>query len=110
MLKVAMLSRWHVHADEYARTVINTGKAEITCVWDDDAARGAKFAQDLNCDFEPDLDKLLARDDVDAVVCTTATTLHHDVLIKVARAGKHIFTEKALAPHCKGMRRNRCRN
>ncbi|HIS67773.1 MAG TPA: Gfo/Idh/MocA family oxidoreductase [Candidatus Gallacutalibacter stercoravium] len=101
MLKVAMLSKWHVHAEGYAKTVLETGKAEITVVWDDDVERGAQFAKELNCDFEPDLDKMLARDDVDAVVCTTPTTMHHDVLIKVARAGKHIFTEKALAPTVK---------
>jgi 1,5-anhydro-D-fructose reductase (1,5-anhydro-D-mannitol-forming) len=41
---------------------------------------------------------LLARDDLDAVVVTTATSMHTDVLLKAARSGKHIFTEKLLAP------------
>ena len=98
MIKVAMLSKWHVHAGGYANQLKNSGKVEITCVWDDDTARGEAWAKELGCDFVADLDALLARDDVEAVVCDTPTTAHHDVLIKAAKAGKHIFTEKALCP------------
>lgn len=98
MLKVAMLSKWHVHAGGYAHTVKNDPNAEITVVWDDDKERGQAWANELGCDFEPCLDTLLARSDVDAVVCDAPTTAHCDVLVKAANAGKHIFTEKALAP------------
>ena len=98
MLKVAMLSKWHVHAAGYANMLKDTSKVEITAVWDDDIARGEAWAKELGADFEPDLDKLLARDDVEAVACDAPTTAHHDILIKAARAGKHIFTEKALCP------------
>lgn len=97
MLKVAMLSKWHVHAEGYARELVKTGKAEITAVWDENPERGAEWASRLGCDFEADLDKLLARSDVDAVCCDTPTTMHTDVLIRAAKAGKHIFTEKTLA-------------
>ncbi len=97
MLRVAMLSKWHVHAQGYARDFLKTGKAEITAVWDEKPDRGAEWAESLGCDFEADLDKLLARDDVDAVCCCTPTTMHTDVLLRAAKAGKHIFTEKTLA-------------
>lgn len=98
MLKVAMLSKWHVHADGYARMLKETGKVEITAVWDDDIARGEAWAHALGADFEKDLDRLLAREDVEAVICDAPTTAHHDILLQAARAGKHIFTEKALCP------------
>lgn len=98
MLKVAMLGKWHVHAEGYARELLQTGKVEITAVWDDDAERGKEWAKRLNTDFEPCLDTLLARTDVEAVICGNATTAHRDVIIKAAKARKHIFTEKALAP------------
>lgn len=97
MLKVAMLSKWHVHAEGYGRDLLATGKAEITCVWDEKPERGAEWAQRLGVDFESDIDALLAREDVDAVCCCTPTTMHTDILIKAAKAGKHIFTEKTLA-------------
>ncbi|MFV0502409.1 MAG: Gfo/Idh/MocA family protein [Lachnospirales bacterium] len=98
MLKVAMLSKWHVHAEGYANTVLKTGKAEITAVWDDDPERGLAWAKELGCDYEKDLDVLLARKDVEAVVCDAPTTSHKDILIKAAKARKHIFTEKSMAP------------
>ena len=97
MLRVAMLSKWHVHAEGYARDFLKTGKAEITAVWDEKPERGAEWAENLGVDFEADLDTLLAREDVDAVCCCTPTTMHTDVLIRAAKAGKHIFTEKTLA-------------
>jgi predicted dehydrogenase len=97
MLKVAMLSSWHVHAQGYANQFQNRPDAQVTAVWDENPEAGKKFAAGLNVDFEPDLDKLLARDDVDAVCVNAPTNIHREVMVKAALAGKHIFTEKVLA-------------
>ncbi len=105
MLNIAMLSKWHVHAQGYAKEALATGNVNITAVWDEDAKRGAEWAAELSCDFISDLDSLLARNDVDAVICCTPTTMHEEVLVKAANAGKHIFTEKALAPTVDGCKR-----
>lgn len=101
MLNVAMLSGWHVHAEGYAQDILNTGKAKVTVIWDDNKERGEKWAGKLGCDFSTNLDEVLARNDVDAVICDAPTTAHKEVLIKAAKANKHIFTEKALAPTLK---------
>jgi predicted dehydrogenase len=100
MLNVAMLSKWHVHADGYARQVRDYG-AKITAVWDEQPARGQEWAKALGVDFEAGLDQLLGRADVDAVVVDAPTSLHREVMVAAARAGKHIFTEKAMAPTVK---------
>lgn len=105
MLRVAMLSKWHVHAAGYARDIMSTGKAEIVAVWDENIQRGKDWAQEINADFEADLDTLLARKDIDAVICCTPTTMHDEVLVKAANAGKHIFTEKALSTTVEGCKR-----
>ncbi len=97
MVNVLMLSKWHVHARDYANTVMAQPDAKITCVWDEDTARGEAWARELGVAFEPDLNKALARPDVDAVVVDTPTTDHPAVMIKAAKAKKHIYTEKALA-------------
>ena len=76
MLRVAMLSKWHVHAAGYAREFLATEKAVITAVWDENPERGAEWAKELGCDFEANLDAVLAREDVDAVCCCTPTTMH----------------------------------
>ena len=97
MLRVAALSRWHVHADQYVREINEHPEARASVVWDEDADRGASWAADLGVPFEGDLERLLERDDVDAVSVTTPTSMHADVMVRAARAGKHIFTEKVLA-------------
>jgi predicted dehydrogenase len=97
MLKVAMLSGWHVHADGYAREFAAIDGVKLTAMWDEQPQRGMDFARKYEMDYVPDLDVLLARDDVDAVCVTTPTNMHRDVIIKAAKAGKHIFTEKVLA-------------
>jgi predicted dehydrogenase len=98
MVNVLMLSKWHVHAADYARTIMAQPDARISCVWDDDAARGAAWSKEMGADFEPDLGKALARGDVDAVVVDTPTSDHCRVMVAAARAKKHIYTEKVLAP------------
>lgn len=97
VLNVAMLSKWHVHADGYAHTLMDMDDVKITCVWDEDPKRGAEWAKSLDVDFEADLDTLLRRKDVDAVAVNCPTAMHPEIIIKAARAGKHIFTEKVLA-------------
>ena len=59
MFKVAMLSKWHVHAGGYANMIKGSGKAEIAAVWDDDKARGEAWAKELGAEFIPDLDNRL---------------------------------------------------
>ncbi|GAB3392207.1 Gfo/Idh/MocA family oxidoreductase [Humibacter soli] len=97
-LRVAVLSFWHVHAGDYARATTEHPGTELVAVWDDDEARGRAGAAQFGVEFEPDLDALLARDNVDAVTITTSTKDHRAVMVKAAQAGKHIFTEKLLAP------------
>lgn len=96
MIRIAMLSKWHVHAEGYAKEFNNSGKAQVTCVWDEEPERGKPWAESIGCDFVSDLDDVFKRDDVDAVCVTTPTTMHREVMLKAAAAGKHIFTEKAL--------------
>ncbi len=97
MLKIAMISRWHVHADQYAKEIQDTPGVEIAGVWDDDTARGKQWAEELKCPFYPDYDALLSNPDIDGVAVVSSTNLHPELLIKAANAKKHIFTEKVLA-------------
>ena len=96
-IRVAALSRWHVHADEYAQAVRAFPGAELAAVWDEDAQRGAAWGAELGVEFAPELGVLLARQDIDAVLITTPTSAHRAVIEAAAIAGKHVFTEKVLA-------------
>ncbi len=96
MLSVAMLSRWHVHANDYARQANSHPDMRISAVWDEDAARGRSWAEELGVPFHQDLAALLARPDIDGVIVDTPTSMHRDVIVQAAKNGKHIFSEKVL--------------
>jgi len=96
MINIALVGTWHVHFDGYAREAAKRKEVRLTALWDPDEKAGREAAQRHGCEFVADYDALLARADVDAVMVCTSTDLHKEVIIKAARAGKHIFTEKVL--------------
>jgi predicted dehydrogenase len=98
MIRVAMLSFWHVHAKDYAKQATDHPDTQIVAVWDEVPTRGQEAAQTWGGQFFSDLDTLLAQSSVDAVIVDTPTDRHRDVMVAAARAGKHIFTEKVIAP------------
>jgi predicted dehydrogenase len=98
MIRLAMLSFWHVHAQDYLQQAQKNPDAKIAAVWDESAERGRARAQALGVPFYERLNDLLAQANVDGVIVDTPTTLHRDVMVAAANAGKHIFTEKVLAP------------
>src|SRR5579883_2764842 len=98
MIRVALLSFWHVHAKDYARQATAHPEAEIVAAWDESPERGRAEAERWGARFYERLDDLLARPEIDGVIVDTPTVQHREVMLAAARAGKHIFTEKVLAP------------
>ncbi|WP_372010118.1 Gfo/Idh/MocA family protein [Paenibacillus chitinolyticus] len=97
MLKVALLSFWHVHALDYEKDANQHPGTQVTAIWDEDPARGRKEAENRGIPFYENLAELLADDEIDGIIVTTPTHLHRDVMVAAAKAGKHIFTEKVVA-------------
>ena len=97
MIQVALLSKWHVHAEGYGQQFAKIPGVKIAVVWDEDPVRGKEWADSIGCDFEPDLETAVNRKDVDAVSVGTPTSMHREVICAAAKAGKAIFTEKVLA-------------
>lgn len=97
MIRIAMLSFWHVHGKDYARETDEHPDTEIAAVWDEVPERGRAEAAARGVPFFENLDELLAQPNIDAVVVDAPTNMHREVMIAAARAGKHIFTEKVIA-------------
>ncbi|SRR5579883_2381818 len=97
MIRIAILSFWHVHAWDYTHRALDNPATEVVAVWDEEAERGRKQASTLGVPFYENLDALLAEPTIDAVIVDSPTNTHRDVMVAAARAGKHIFTEKVLA-------------
>ncbi|TXK80066.1 Gfo/Idh/MocA family protein [Paenibacillus sp. N3.4] len=98
MIKVAMLSFWHVHAKDYAKQATEHLDTEIVAVWDELPERGQIEAAQRGVTFYADLQELLANPEIEGVIVDTPTNIHRDVMVAAAQAGKHIFTEKVIAP------------
>ncbi len=98
MIRLALLSNWHVHAADYARDSIEHLDVELAVVWDDDAERGQAAAARFGARFEPNLASVLANPAVAGVIVTSATTEHKRLIPAAAGAGKHVFAEKVIAP------------
>ncbi len=97
MLQVAMLSRWHVHADDYARQAMEHPELNVSLVWDEEPQRGKQWAAQLGVPFEEKLDDVLENPAIDAVIICTPTNMHKEVISRALLSGKHVFTEKVLA-------------
>lgn len=97
MIRIAKLSMAHVHAGGYARKINDNPETELVAVWDEEEYGGRSAAEQYGVPFYTALDEVLSRDDVDAVSVDAITSDHPRVMIAAAEAGKHIFTEKALA-------------
>ena len=96
MLRVAMAGKWHVHAEGYAKRFNEQQDACVVCVWDDDEARGQSWAKELNVPFYKSFEDMLEKEIFDAVCVCCATNRHKEIMLKAARAKKHIFTEKVM--------------
>lgn len=95
MKKFAMLGKWHVHAEEYARQINALPGCCIAKVWDENEATAKAWAETLHCE-SAGLDEILTDPEIEGVLICTATSEHAPLMLKVAASGKAMFTEKVL--------------
>ena len=94
-MKIAILGVWHVHAPDYTRRAMAQG--EVIGFFERDESLAAGFAgQFPELTRYATVEDLLAGEAEGVIVCS-ATCDHTDDIIRAAKAGKHIFTEKVLA-------------
>ncbi|WP_068787025.1 Gfo/Idh/MocA family protein [Paenibacillus phocaensis] len=101
MIRIGKISYWHVHAEDYTKQALEHPETELAAIWDELPERGQAKAAQYGVPYYASLDEMLAQDDIDAVIVDAPTNLHRDVMVKAAQAGKHIFTEKVIAPTAK---------
>lgn len=96
-MRIGLVSFWHLHGKDYARSANEHPDVEIAAVWDEDRERGLAEAASRDVPFVASLDELLADPSIDGVVVCSPTSTHRDIVIACAKAGKHVFLEKVLA-------------
>lgn len=96
-MNIAVISYWHVHAEGYTKEIIEKTDSKITAVWDEEAARGEKYAAQFDAKFYKEYDELIADQSIDGVIITSPTSMHKELILKAVNAGKKVFSEKVLA-------------
>jgi len=83
----------------YANTLaFSVSEVDLVAVADIDSKTCEEVAASYRVKYHyNDYQKLLERDDIDAVAIVTPTATHAEVIKAAAAAGKHIFSEKPLA-------------
>lgn len=104
-LRVAQLSFWFVHAEQFCDLAVQVPGVELVGLWDNDPDRGARYAVKYGVPFEPDLEKLLADPELDAVSLCAEPFRHPDLVEAAAAAGKHVLIEKPMAADLEGAAR-----
>jgi predicted dehydrogenase len=72
-------------------------EARVAAVCDVDARAAEPFGRRLGVPWFTDFDQLLSRSEAQAVVIMTPHATHRDLTVAAARAGRHVFCEKAMA-------------
>ena len=81
----------------YAESIVKYNEnAELVGVTG--GTRAPKLASEYGVEAMPDLDTMLKRDDVDALVMATPHQVHAEQVIAAAEHGKHMLLEKPMAP------------
>ncbi len=85
-------------ADVHAEGLAHIDGAELIAVCGPREAGAREFAGKFGIEHVfTDPDHLLALDEIDGVLVDSPDSFHHDLVMRSAQAGKHIFCEKPLA-------------
>lgn len=96
-IRLALVGCGRISANHFDAISVHAGDAELVGVADiDPAALERALAKTGTVGF-PSLDALLEGSDPDLVILATPSGLHASQAMRVARAGKHVMTEKPMA-------------
>jgi predicted dehydrogenase len=93
-LAIVGLGRW---AKVLARAARQSDRLQIVAAFSRSEERRAAFEKELGIPAAPDMKTLLASPDVKGVILTVPNEQHFPLAEQVARAGKHVYTEKPIA-------------
>ncbi|MCC7145500.1 MAG: Gfo/Idh/MocA family oxidoreductase [Phycisphaeraceae bacterium] len=95
-MEVALLGCAHIHTPGFVKMLKARAGVKVAGVWDHDAARAKKNADELGTSTVREVKALLDNKAVAAVVVCAETNRHEELVTAVVAAGKHLFVEKPL--------------
>lgn len=102
MPRIAVISVAHIHSRTFCKNIVEQSSIGAPhVIWDENPLRGAQYAKDFGCAFEPDIGKVIADSAIDAFVICAENTRHLPLLRQVLPLGKPTLCEKPLATNAK---------
>jgi predicted dehydrogenase len=100
--QVALVGCAHIHTPSFVKILKSHPKdVVVKYVWDHDAERAKKRAEELGAPVEADVGKIFADPAITAVIICSETDRHMELVTAAAKAHKHIFAEKPLGMNAK---------
>lgn len=96
-LRFALVGCGRIARNHFAALAQHADRCELVAVCDVDAAALDHAVTETGAAPFDNLDRMLAHADIDACIITTPSGLHPAQAVRVARAGRHVITEKPMA-------------
>lgn len=96
MPQVALVGCAHIHTPSFVKRMQAREDIAVKSVWDHDAERAAKNAEQLGARVVPEPGAVWGDPEIEAVVICSETVRHRELVLPAAEAGKHLFVEKPL--------------
>jgi len=99
-IKVAVIGCGFIATQAHIPNLFLIPDAELVALCDRNENNLRKVAEEyttLKLNLYTKVDKVCSRKDIDAFVICTPSSTHHEIALKAARAGKHVFVEKPIS-------------
>jgi len=96
MFNVSLVGCAHIHTPGFIKSIQARQDVAVKWVWDHDAARAKKNADELKSAVAASAEAAINDKDVAAVVICSETDRHEKLVTAAAAARKHMFVEKPL--------------
>lgn len=96
-IRFALVGCGRIAANHFAAIEKHSERCELVGVADVDQRRAAEAARTTGARPYTSLTEMLAKCDADAIIVATPSGLHPEQSIEIARAGRHVITEKPMA-------------
>ena len=96
MTQVALVGCAHIHTPGFIKRMNARSDVSVKYVWDHDADRAGKRANELSAQTVTDLAQIWTDNDITGVIVCSETDRHEPLVLAAAENGKHMFVEKPL--------------
>lgn len=95
-ITAALVGVAHIHTSSYIDLINRRPDVRVKYVWDHDAARAGRAAQQAGAKTVADPKVIWSDPEINAVIILSETNLHLELVLAAAQAHKNIFAEKPL--------------